>query len=271
MRYLLITLGIVWVGCFVHAGGCLAETEAGADAGLAASVSTADEIVVGKVIGVIESKPQAADRKGHEAHWVEVTRSIKGVNETGQRIAVRPNGHVWDDGGEYLLFLNRRGVGHWFEAIPATAVAATQEVIHQARDWVRDDGGGVIAEPVLWIQHEDGSGGGLLWELYITSQGRFDWYKKSLEADDDWQEQRLCGTLPREVVATMLRLIDQTGPGPLADDTGMVSIRYVPVDTDARGVQFKGYAVPDEAPCEELLANLQDNVLEHRRDVGVRR
>lgn len=235
------------------------------DASLGAAVHDADEIVVGRVIGVIDSKPGAVDRKPREAHWVEVIQTLKGANETGQRIAVRPNGNLWDDGGQYLLFLKRRGVGHWFEAIPDTATEADTSLIAQAVAQIHATGHGVTPEPTLWIQYEGGWGGGVLWELYITADGRFDWYRK----DANGREQRLCGVLPEGVVAEMLKWVDRAGPGPQADDAGQVSIRYTRPDAAAAGkTQFKGYAMPSEPPCSVLLEDIEESVFKHSREVG---
>lgn len=126
---------------------------------MARSVKEADLIVVGRVISLIDLKPAARTRKHREAHWIRVERTLKGSDETGQRLRARPNGLLWEDGKSYILFLKRLG-GDWVEAIPQQLVEASQAPIAAVVKEVASQGGGVSLRRSLWMKYTGGWGGG---------------------------------------------------------------------------------------------------------------
>ncbi len=153
------------------------ETVTQQDLRMDESVKEADLIVVARVIGIIDTKPAASVRKDLQAHWIRVERTLKGVDETGQRLRARPDGMLWKDGQSYILFLKRLG-GDSVESTFQQLIEATQASIAAIAEEVTAQGAGVSPKRLLWMKYVGGWGGGLIAEFFVTVDGDFEWKQR---------------------------------------------------------------------------------------------
>ncbi len=234
------------------------------DSTVAQSIQEADLIVVGRVIGLIDSKPDAITRKHLEAHWIHVAQTLKGIDETGQKLAGRPNGLLWENGKSYIIFLKRVGIGNFAEVVPQSLMEATQANINTIRNKVEAQGYSVRPKPGVWMQHTGGWGAGVIAEFYVTVDGNFEWKQRlqTVKSAESQYEKR-AGRLPEDVILSLIQQVAQAGPGPAFDDAGQVTFRWL----DAKGeAQFKGYSAPDMLPAIELLETIETLTHQHSDD-----
>ena len=209
---------------------------------LSNAVKAANLVVVGKVVGTIDNKPAAAKNKPREAHWVEVEQTLRGVDVTRDRLAVRPNGQLWEDGKSYVLCLNRQGPSGIAEAQASPLLAATPaNVAAVPRD--------VSPKRVVWLQQLGGygpAGAKVLSEFYVTGEG-------------DFRYDAVAGKLPREAVGAVVERLVKSTPGAIPDDAGMTRIVW----RDAAGnLQEKTFESSSDA-CRKLTAELLDLARKH--------
>ena len=225
--------------------------------GMGEWVKEADLIVVGRVLGLIDPTPAAQTRKHREAHWVRVERTLKGSEETGQRLRARPNGLLWEDGKSYVIRLKWME-GDWVEAVPQPRIEATEGHIAAAIAEVATQGGGVSPRRALAMRYTGGWSAEVMAEFFVTVEGTFAWRRRI--AKGRYEEQ--LGTLPKEVVARLVRQIAQAGPGPAADDAGSVAFRWLDATGEARS---RTYLIPDQPPCSKLLEAIEAVARRHGR------
>lgn len=221
---------------------------------IAQSVKEADLIIVGRVISLIDPKPAARARKPLEAHWVHVERTLKGIDESGLRLRARPNGLRWEDGESYVMFLKWQDID-WVEAVPQRLLQATKATIDAVAKEVAVQGAGVSPKRVVWMRHTGGWGAGVLAEFFVTVDGRFEWKKWLQDSPPDKPRyETRAGRLSQEVIASLIGQIARAGPGPIIDDAGIVTFRWL----DAKGgAQFRTYMMPDGPPCADLLKMIE--------------
>jgi hypothetical protein len=225
--------------------------------GMGEWVKEADLIVVARVIGLIDPKPAAQTRKHREAHWVQVERTLKGSEETGQRIRARPNGLAWEDGKSYVMFLKWLE-GDWVEAVPQQLIESTESHIGAAIAEVATQRGGVSPRRALTMRYTGGWSTEVAAEFSLAVTGQFAW-KKRLPTGD-YEERR--GTLPARDVTRLVDQVATAGPGPVVDDAGIVSFRWL----DATGTaQTRIYAAPDQLPTVTLLKTVDELVRRYGR------
>ncbi len=214
------------------------------------SVRDADLIIVGRIIGLIDTKPVARTRKHLEAHWIRVERTLKGADEAGQRLRAVPHGLSWVDGESYVLFLKRRG-GDLVDAISQQPLEATAERIAEVVLEVEAQGSGVSPKRAVWMTYEGGWGGGVLAELIVTEEGDFEWRRRRDGGPKEApQYEVLVGRSSVADVGRLIRQIEAAGPGPGADDAGILTVRWL----DASGrAQMKAYLLPQKPPSSALL------------------
>lgn len=217
---------------------------------VAGAIDASDLIVVGRVVGLVDTKPIAATRREREVHWIDVERTLAGGDEAGQRLRVRPNGLLWEDGRSYVLFL-KRGDGDWAEAVTQPDVPASPERIASVEAVLAERGRGVEPRRLVWIRYTGGWGGGLLAEFSVTGGGDFVWRGK---ADPGSEPVELAGTLPAGETAGLIEWIEGAGPGPISDDAGIVSVRWLDAGGEARD---RSYLRPDRPPASELLDRVE--------------
>ncbi len=218
------------------------------------AVREADLIVVARVVGLIDTKPVAHTRRHLEASWIHVRRTLKGSDETGQRLRAQPNGQWWEAGKSYVLLLKRRE-GDWVEAVPGQPIAATTANIAAAAREVTAQGGSVLAKRVLSMKHTGGWGTGPIAEFFVTADGAFEW-RQGLQTGQrvERKPETRTGRLSKDTVARLIGQVARTGPGLAADDAGMVTFHWL----DAQGrAQSKTFSTPDQPPCSQLLETVQ--------------
>ena len=224
---------------------------------MAQSVADADLVAVARVIGIIDPKPEARTRKDREAHWILVERTLKGSEETGQRLRARPNGLRWEDGKSYVIFLKWLH-GDWVDAVAQRLMGAPDAHIAAVLEEVATQGGGVAPRRALWMRHTGGWSTEVAAEFSLAVTGQFAW-KKRLPTGD-YEERR--GTLLPQDVARLVDRVATAGPGPAVDDAGIVSFRWL----DATGTaQTRIYAAPDQPPSVTLLQAIEERVRRHGR------
>lgn len=235
----------------LHGAGALASGEVAAT--LAGPVGEANLVIVGRVLGTVDTKPDAQARKHLEAHWVRVEQTLMGSDAAGQRFMVRSSGLTWQDGEAYVLALS------WVEGNQANAVAqplavASEANIAAAREAVAANGGTVEPRRVLWMRHVGGWQVAPTTELIVGADGGFTWTAAAPAGE------RLSGRFPNDVVAGLIRRVAEAGEGPRVDDTGSVTFRWL----DAAGqAQIKRYAVPDAPPATALPGLVETLAREH--------
>ncbi len=229
--------------------------------GMDKSVKEADLIIVGRVAGIIDSKPAARDRKHLEAHWVHVEQTLKGIDETGEQLAVRPNGLLWEDGKSYVIFLKKIGMGNFVEAIPLPIIEATQAHIDKVVKEVAVQGSHVSPKPVFWMQHTGGWGAGVIAELSIFTDGDFEW-RKQLQSSNNTERryEKLIGRLPNEAIVGLIHQVAKVEIGLVADDANSLNFRWLDAEGEA---QLKRCYLQDHPPCAELLKTIETLALRH--------
>lgn len=170
---------------------------------MAEALAEADLVVVATVIGPVDPAPGARARKEREAHWVDVERTLKGGDETGQRLKARPNGLRWVDGQSYVIFLRWLG-GDWFEARSKPALPATEANVRAVERAARQQGMSVGPPRVLWMRHMAGWGGGLIGEFSLAADGTFQWTTRVGKGPARRDETKL-GRLPDAIAAALLK------------------------------------------------------------------
>jgi hypothetical protein len=213
------------------------------------AVARADLIVVARVVGMIDTKPQAQARRHLEAHWIVVEKTLMGHDETGQRLRARPQGLRWEAGRSYVLFLEV-GEDDSVTAVPQPLTEATVASVASVREHIAAQGGAVQPARVIWIRYDGGWGAGLLAEFGVASDGRFEYRVKRAAERGDAPEEVWAGTLPAESLADLVRQIEDAGEAPSADDAGQVSIRWA---TAGGGTRRATWWLPQEPPASTLL------------------
>ena len=235
----------------LHATGAPASDDV--VAALAGPVDEASLVIVGRVLGTVDTKHRAQARKHLEAHWVRVEQTLMGTDEAGQRFIVRPNGLIWKDGEAYVLALNWVE-GNRAEALAQPIVVASGANIAAARKAIAVNGGTVAPQRVLWMRHVGGWQTASTTELIVGADGGFAWTAAAPASE------RLSGRFPDDVVAGLIRRIAAAGEGVLLDDAGSVTFRWL----DAAGqAQLKRYAMPDAPPASSLRALIETLAREH--------
>lgn len=252
---------IVCIGVFVSAFKPSYVVKAGMQQSfpMDQSVREADLIIVGRVGGLIDTKPAARARKHLEAHWIYVEQTLMGIEETGQKLAARPTGLLWEEGKSYIIFLKRVGIGNFVEAVPQTLVEATQPNIAAVVEEVVAQGGYVRPMPGFWMQYT--GGWGVITEILIATEGNFEW-KRQLKSPDSAEQkyEKLSGNLSGEAIKSLIRQVAQVDPGPTADDADILIFRWL----DEKGeVQFKSCFLQDNLPCAKLLESIETLVIQH--------
>jgi len=243
-------------GLTLLAAGLLAVATQGAmvqagepGSGLAEAIQASDLIVVARVIGLIDTKPAARARKAREAHWIEVRRTLKGPEESGQRFLALPNGLAWVDGDSYVLFLKRIRADQ-VAALPERLLEATDVTISEVVSEVNAQGGEVSARRAIWMRYEGSWGAGLIAELVVTTEGEVQWKRRRGEGEERSQYEELVGTSSAEEIEALIRQIEAAGPGPIVDDAGSLTVRWIGGDGRAR---VKAFLMPQKPPSVELL------------------
>ena len=246
--------GLAWA-CLAQAGKPTVSPEQ--------SARQADLVIVGKIIGMADTKPQAKTRKHLEVHRIEVLRTLKGVDCAGKVLAVRPNGLLWEDGKSYVIHIRRPTLADFCEAAQQMRTEATQANMKEAMKAIAAVGGSVQPRPALWMVHKGGWGAGVLQELRVSAAGDFQYVHRPVAPRGQPRAfTRLAGKLPAGKLKELRAQVAAAGKGPMAEDAGYVLFGW----TDEAGKrQGKGYSHPREAPCAGLLALVDKLARAHGR------
>jgi hypothetical protein len=223
---------------------------------VAESVKEADLVIVGRVIGLIDPTPVARTRKHLEGHWIRVEDTLKGIDETGERLRARPNGLLWEDGNSYVMFL-RRTDGGWVDALPRYPLGP-EASIGVVIDEVAAQRGQVIPKPVLSMKQNFGPNARIRAEFTVSKDGTFYWTRSD---SGDHQYERRTGRLPSHTLTALIRQIEDAGPGPVVDDSS--STITLAWRTAAGETRARGYSVPEQPPAADLLQAIETLVLRY--------
>jgi len=215
-------------------------------------VRQADLIVAAKVLGMVDSAPDANRRKEREVHRVRVQTTLQGFDETGRTLLVNPRGMLLADGESYVFFL-RRLEGNLLEALGRQLVGASDRNLDLIRKEVASRGNAVHPGRVLWVRHSGGWQREPDAEFFVDGRNHFEWTTR------DGSQTRI-GTLPAAIVQDLIAKVRAASPGPITDDAGMVSFHWV----DPSGeVVTKTFHAPATGPGAELLATIARLARQH--------
>lgn len=168
------------------------------------AVRSSDLVIVGRMIGLVDQKPGAMQRRARERHWVDVLKTLKGNDESGERFAVLPLGRAWQDGKDYILFLEWNGSNiakaHHIAVLPATGsniAAVTREIASQ--------GAGPEPRRAYWVRHDGGWQRAPATEFIVTEDFRFVWSRRRPGGASGTGTEVLRGVLPKPALAALVR------------------------------------------------------------------
>lgn len=229
-------------------------TAAELDHSMPQSIEEIDLIVVGRVIGLIDSKTSALTRKHLEAHRVRVKRTLKGIDVTNQLLHVRPNGLLLVDGQSYVFFLRKLN-WDWFEIVSKELMEASEVNIAAVVKDVDRKGGEVSPKRKLWMKYADGLGKKVITEFFVTLYGYFEWINRLqiINFKEEMYEKRI-GILPEDVIASVVSQVIQAEPGPIIDDADTVTFLWLNTKGE---VHSKTFYVPNQPPATNLIKNIE--------------
>jgi hypothetical protein len=241
------------VGLALLAGSPPASAQASAQDGgaddLTSVVRSADVIVVGRVLGTVDTKPQAEKNKEREAHWVKIERTLKSFDINGRTVRVRPNGIPWENGTAYVLFLKEYGNG-FYDAI-RRVVPNDQDTLNRIL--------AISGGPRPKLQMRMLSGCGCCGEAKVVSfalmvDGKFE-YTDARHAAAGQTTKTLVGTLSSTEAKALVAKLARTKVGPLTDCGGSALFEFVGPKGD---VIYRQHSFTAPAQGAELLAMVSD-------------
>lgn len=182
-------------------------------------------VVVARVLGLVDRKPEAQTRRHREVHLIQVERTLKGYEMTGQQLAVRPNSLTWEYGRSYLFFLNPAlPVSSMTQAVlPQPILQATEANIDAVVAIVAAQGGTVSPRLVLWITED--SGFGVVRKLTVAETGEFRWRRNTQGLPAE-----LAGTLAKSATDMLRSVISETETSIPPDDAAIVVFNWLSAD-----------------------------------------
>ena len=109
-------------------------------------------------------------------------------------------------------------------------------------------------KPALYIRHTAGWGAGVLAEFTAAKDGQFVFTTK---------QECLAGKIPAAALAAFILTVSSAPEGPAAEDAGYVELKW----TDPNGkAGSRSYSLPNQAPCQILLQQMEDLARKHVAD-----
>jgi len=219
------------------------------------SIKETDLIVVGRVIGLIDSKNSALTRKHLEAHRVRVERTLMGIDVTNQVLHLRPNGLLLVDDQSYVFFLRKLN-WDWFEIVSKELMEASEVNIDVVVENIDSQGGEVSPKRQLWMKYADGLGKEVMTEFFVTLDGYFEWINHHLQIINTKEvvyEKRI-GKLPKDVVASIISQVVQAEPGSAIDDADIIAFRWLNTKGE---VHSKTFYKPNQPPATNLIKTIE--------------
>lgn len=212
------------------------------------AIEGSDVVVIGRVEGTVDKKPEAQSRKHLEAHWVTITRTLNGYDIAGLRVKVKPNGTNLEDGLSFVFVLKEGSPGGIYRAVYVSP-GATEAQVATVSGIVAESGGKVLPKRQLRVRHVTGWSSTTRAELSITVDRKFEW--RQLQHD---RVDIRAGSLSSHQVANLIEQIRQTKRGPIADDAGVVTIELLNADGE---LEVHRYSALDGSPVLALLAQIE--------------
>ena len=198
--------------------------------GISESTEQADLIVVARVLGLADSKPEAQTRRHLEVHLIEVERTLKGHDVSGRQIAVRPNPLRWQDGQSYVIFLNPELPGGAMAnaVVSQPMLTATQANVTAVADEVASQGATVTPALILWMTETAGSQRGTVTELLVSATGNFEWRKRQpAEGYSEPGYDLRTGRLSIAAIDDLIREVTISETGDMVDDAPTVTFGWL--------------------------------------------
>lgn len=189
------------------------------------AVRSSDLVIIGRVIGLVDQKPEAMQRKSREMHWVDVVKTLKGNDEVGERFAVRPLGPAWQDAKSYVLFLEWGG-SNFANSRYVPALPATENNIAAVRREIAAQGAGPTPRRTYWVLHASGWQLAPATEFIVTADSRFVWSRRLPGAAEGSRAEILRGTLPKSALASLVRGAEGLPTAVSGDDEGKVTVHW---------------------------------------------
>ena len=237
------TVWLMFIGSCTDASSVIIDPP-----GIGATVQRSDLIVVARVLGLADKKPEAQTRRQLEVHMIRVEQTLKGNDTTGQQLAVRPDTLSWQDDRSYIFFLSPQlSEGMMINAVvPQPVLAASQASIDEVADIVAAQGGAVDPRLILWITEDSGTGAEP--RLTLAENGEF----------QRWQDRRDAPAAQREAVATTViealrSLISSTPVSIPPDDAVIIAFNWL----DADLVVHTKVSGADESSTRVLLTRIE--------------
>jgi hypothetical protein len=227
------------------------EFESTLDKSIQAALTQANLVLVGEIIGLVDTKPGAQLRRSREVHRVRVMTTLKGEDLTGRELIVRPASISWPDGEQHVLFLVRSGEP-FAQAIDTTPMPADRENIRALRTLIAARDEGVEPAPLLEAEVVEG------WSIEPSAILNVDvngWLSWNSTMDEEPGPRVSAVSIDR--VEAFIQRVRTATPGPLTDDGSMLRIRW----QDATGKeQTAVFNLTDEGIGTLLLDAIRDLV-----------
>jgi len=214
------------------------------------AAAQADLIVVARVLGLADSKPEAQARRHLEVHLIEVERTLKGREMRGRRLAVRPSPLAWQDGATYLIFLESElPASSMVQPVPTQPILpATPANVAAVLDVLAAQGSAVSPPLILWMIETSGSERGTVREFLLSESGSFEWRRRVAGQTDE-----LTGRLARSEIDALVGELAASERVTLPDDAAVVQFSWLDTGGEVRARAFSA----EDASTRELLRRVE--------------
>lgn len=225
------------------------------------AVRSSDLVIVGRVIGLVDQKPGAMHRRARERHWVDVVKTLKGNDESGERFAVLPLGRAWQDGREYILFLER-GESNFAKAQHIADLPATGNNIAAVMREIASQGVGLLPRRAYRVRHVGGWQRAPVTEFIVTEDFRFIWSRRQSGGANVTGTEVLRGVLPKAALVSLVGGAEGFSSAIAGDDEDKVTIYW----RDAGGrKQRKELGGASGASAKSVLREIEGLARRHRQ------
>jgi hypothetical protein len=245
----LFAVALTFVATTLIAANAPSDSELAMDPAIADATTRASLVVVARVLGLVDKKPAAQDRRAREAHRVLVEETLKGGDATGTELIVRPANTGWGDGERHILFLVV-SAEPMARALTTPQSIATQANVDAMRALIADSGAGV--EPATVFRAEVVQGWRIepINALLIRRGGATEWHHMPTEGVPSTQT----GVVSEADITALIEHVESTPTGPMADDGGTLRVRWLDADGKERRAH---YSLLDNPPAVALVQALK--------------
>lgn len=239
-------VGIVLLLAIIGQG---VNVEAHMDASLSRAVQDADLVVVGHVTGLVDpSTPESQSTV--RPHVLTIERVLKGVDQAGHTVSALARGARWDAGQSYVLFLKQDGLGQ-YRAVSTLLKEASTDWVSTVNRELEAQGGSVSPARTVWVQHVSSWGQGVMAEFFVDVDGDYEWTQRTaVSRGQPVAVASRHGVLSPEDVSSVILAIESADDGPIADDAGVATFRWI---DDAGQVRTRTFLMPTASPCVDIM------------------